>query len=203
MMPGDAIYWDDRFRTVGHGKANWYQHRPLISERLILECGVKKDAAIVDIGGGTSLLVDVLLDDHFTDITVVDLSQVALDEANERNPKNSVHWIQDDIRTWQPLRTFDLWHDRAMYHFLTEPKDQRHYWRMAENSIAPGGHIIVATFAEDGPTHCSGLPVKRYTVRQLREAMGSEFIFKSSEDELHRTPDGHEQPFHWVVATRR
>jgi 2-polyprenyl-3-methyl-5-hydroxy-6-metoxy-1,4-benzoquinol methylase len=201
-MPGDGIYWDDRYRTVGHANASWYQHRPLLSLRLIEELGVAKDAAVVDVGGGASALVDCLLEDGFTDITVVDLSQVALDEARGRLADREVEWIQADVRKWAPARVYDLWHDRATYHFLTSPDDQHAYWQTVREHVSPGGHVIVATFALDGPSRCSGLPVQRYDAGSLGAAMGEGFGLIRSEEELHHTPGGADQPFTWVVAAR-
>ena len=201
-MPGDGIYWDDRYRTVGHANASWYQHRPILSLRLIEELGVAKDAAVVDVGGGASALVDCLLEDGFTDITVVDLSQVALDEARGRLADREVEWIQADVREWVPARVYDLWHDRATYHFLTSPDDQHAYWQTVREHVSPGGHVIVATFALDGPSRCSGLPVQRYDVGSLVAAMGEGFSLLQSEEELHHTPGGADQPFTWVVAAR-
>ena len=201
-MPGDAVYWDDRYRTVGHANASWFQHRPLLSLRIIEELGVAKDAAVVDVGGGASALVDCLLEDGFTDITVVDLSQVALDEARGRLADRGVEWIQADVRGWVPSRVYDLWHDRATYHFLTSPDDQHAYWRNVRDHLSPGGHVIVATFALDGPSRCSGLPVQRYDAGSLIAAMGEGFELIRSEEELHHTPGGADQPFTWIVAAR-
>ena len=201
-MPGDAVYWDDRYRTVGHANASWFQHRPLLSLRIIEELGVAKDAAVVDVGGGASALVDCLLEDGFTDITVVDLSQVALDEARGRLADRGVEWIQADVRGWVPSRVYDLWHDRATYHFLTSPDDQHAYWQTVREHVSPGGHVIVATFALDGPSRCSGLPVQRYDAGGLIAAMGEGFKLIRSEEELHHTPGGADQPFTWIVAAR-
>lgn len=201
-MPGDAVYWDDRYRTIGHANASWYQHRPLLSLRLIEELGVARDAAIVDVGGGASALVDCLLDDGFADITVVDLSQVALDEARARLEGREVEWIQADIKGWVPSRVYDVWHDRATYHFLTGPDDQQRYWQMVRDHVRPGGHVIVATFALDGPSRCSGLPVQRYDAGGLVAAMGEGLRLVRSEEELHHTPGGADQPFTWAVAAR-
>lgn len=201
-MPEDGDYWDDRYRTVGHSNASWYQHRPLLSLRLIEELEVAKDAAIVDVGGGASALVDCLLDDGFADITVVDLSQVALDEARGRLAGREVEWIQADVRRWVPTRVYDLWHDRAAYHFLTGPDDQQRYWQMVRDHVHPGGHVIVATFALDGPSRCSGLPVQRYDAGGLVAAMGEGLRLVRAEEELHHTPGGADQPFTWIVAAR-
>ena len=201
-MPGDGVYWDDRYRTIGHANVSWFQHRPLLSLRLIESVNPPKDARIVDVGGGASALVDCLLEDGFHDITVVDLSRAALDEASARIPGNTVTWVQTDIREWQPQRDFDIWHDRAAYHFLTDPGDQQRYWRMVRDHLVPGGHLVIATFAEDGPEQCSGLDVARYSPEQLIAAMGEGFTPIATEREIHRTPSGGEQPFTWVLARR-
>lgn len=201
-MPGDADYWDDRYRTIGHASVSWFQQRPETSLRLIESLGLPTSARIVDVGGGASSLVDCLIADGFTDITVVDLSRAALDEASARIPGNHVTWIQSDVREWQPMFDFDLWHDRAAYHFLTEPGDQRDYWQKVRDHLVPGGHLVIATFAQDGPLQCSGLDVARYSAEQLIAAMGEGFTPVATEREIHRTPSGGEQPFTWVVARR-
>lgn len=111
-------------------------------------------------------------------------------------------WVRSDVRDWQPSRSYDLWHDRAAYHFLIEPGDQEQYWHNVRAHVEPGGYVIVATFAEDGPQMCSGLPVRRYGHDELRAAMGSGFTVVASERESHVTPNGGEQLFIWLVATR-
>ena len=201
-MPGDAVHWDERYRTIGHASASWFQRRPILSLRLIEELEVAEHAAIVDIGGGASALVDCLVDEGFADVTVVDLSEAAMDEARARIPNSQVEWIQADVRTWNPGREYDVWHDRAAYHFLTDPKDQQRYWQTVRNHLHRGGHVIAATFAPDGPESCSGLPVQRYNVDDLAAAMGEGLRIVRTANELHRTPGGADQPFTWVVATR-
>ena len=201
-MSVDAAYWDDRYRTIGHANVSWFQQRPGMSLRLIERVDPPKEARIVDVGGGASSLVDCLVDDGFTHLTVVDLSQAALDEASARISGNAVEWIQADIRTWRPAQDFDIWHDRAAYHFLTDPGDQQRYWRMVRDHLVPGGHLVIATFADDGPLQCSGLDVARYSPEQLIAAMGEGFTPVTTEHESHHTPSGGEQPFTWVLARR-
>ena len=201
-MPGDAVYWDDRYRTIGHSNTSWYQHRPLLSLRLIDSVQPSIGDRIVDVGGGASALVDCLIEEGYRDITVVDISRQALDEASARIPGSAVTWIQSDIRDWRPTGDFDLWHDRAAYHFLTEPEDQHRYWQRVRDHLVPGGHVVIATFAEDGPVQCSGLDVARYSADELIAAMGEGFAPITTEREIHRTPAGGEQPFTWVVARR-
>lgn len=205
-------HWDDRYRTVGSTQVSWYQPRPETSLRMIQSViGAPADAAIVDVGGGASTLVDALVSDGHRDVTVVDISAQALQESAVRlaleasDPEvghATVHWIQADIREWEPEAMYDLWHDRAVYHFLTEPTDQQHYWNVVRDHVRVGGHVVVATFAEDGPTMCSGLPVQRYSAEELLEAMGGGFALVASAREMHRTPSGGEQAFTWVVARR-
>lgn len=205
-------HWDDRYRTVGSTQVSWYQPRPETSLRMIQSViGAPADAAIVDVGGGASTLVDALVSDGHRDVTVVDISAQALQESAVRlaleasDPEAghaTVHWIQADIREWEPEAMYDLWHDRAVYHFLTERTDQQHYWNVVRDHVRVGGHVVMATFAEDGPTMCSGLPVQRYSAEELLEAMGEGFALVASAREMHRTPSGGEQAFTWVVARR-
>lgn len=200
---GTAEYWDHRYDSIGATKVSWYQAHPTPSVGLIAGLGLDKKAPIVDVGGGASTLVDSLIRDGFSDITVVDISQRALEEAASRVPDSGgVTWVRSDVRDWRPSRSYALWHDRAAYHFLIEPGDQEQYWHNVREHVEPGGHVIVATFAEDGPQMCSGLPVCRYGHDELRAAMGSGFTVVASERESHVTPNGGEQLFIWLVATR-
>lgn len=202
MAVSSAAHWDDRYRTVGSTQVSWFQAEPTRSLELIDGLELPKDAPIVDVGGGASLLVDRLVDRGFTDITVVDLSQAALDEANGRLSGSTVAWVQADVRAWVPSTDFVLWHDRAVYHFLTDSTDQQRYWQTVRDHVPPGGHVVIATFAEDGPEQCSGLPVQRYSARQLQESAGAGFDLVRSEREVHVTPSGGEQAFTWLVLRR-
>jgi 2-polyprenyl-3-methyl-5-hydroxy-6-metoxy-1,4-benzoquinol methylase len=200
---GTAEYWDHRYDSIGATKVSWYQAHPAPSVRLIAGLGLDRKAPIVDVGGGASTLVDALIRDGFSDTTVVDISQRALEEAAARVPDSGgVTWVRSDVRDWRPTRSFALWHDRAAYHFLIDPSDQEQYWDTVREQVAPGSYVIVATFAEDGPQMCSGLPVRRYSHDELQAAMGSGFTVVASERESHLTPTGGEQPFNWLVATR-
>ena len=200
---GTSEYWDHRYDSIGATKVSWYQAHPTPSVRLIAGLGLDKKAPIVDVGGGASTLVDALIRDGFSDITVVDISQRALAEAASRVPDSGgVTWVRSDVRDWRPSRSYALWHDRAAYHFLIEPGDQQQYWQNVREHVEPGGYVIVATFAEDGPQMCSGLPVRRYSHDELRAAMGSGFTVVASERESHGTPNGGEQLFIWLVAAR-
>lgn len=205
-------HWDDRYRTVGSTQVSWFQSHPETSLRLIESVvNAPPNAAIVDVGGGASTLVDALVEGGHRDVTVVDISAQALQESALRLAREvgdpqlahaTVHWTRADIREWEPEAVYDVWHDRAVYHFLVEQGDQQRYWDTVRDHLHIGGFVVMATFAEDGPTMCSGLPVQRYSANELVAAMGEGFALVVSERELHRTPSGGEQAFTWVVARR-
>lgn len=196
-----AQFWDDRYATIGGSAVSWFQSSPDMSLRLIGV--VPGSAAIVDVGGGASQLAAELQRSGHSDVTVVDLSAEATGQglAHALKP-HDISCIVTDIRDWQPQRTFDVWHDRAAYHFLTEPSDQRDYWKKVRDHVAIGGRVVMATFAEDGPEMCSGLPVIRYSPEELEVAMGDGFAVTHSERQIHITPTGGEQKFIWIVAER-
>ena len=202
VKEGTAQYWDQRYDTIGATKVSWFQAHPTRSLDFITDLGLDRTAPIVDVGGGASTLVDALIHDGFTDVTVVDLSRRALDGAAARVPGPGVLWVQCDVLQWRPTRRYALWHDRAAYHFLTEPGDQQRYWQNVGEHLQPGGHVIMATFAMDGPRMCSGLPVQRYDHDELGAAMGTGFTVVATDREIHVTPTGGEQPFIWVVAVK-
>jgi 2-polyprenyl-3-methyl-5-hydroxy-6-metoxy-1,4-benzoquinol methylase len=201
IQPGTAEYWDQRYASIGDTSVSWFQDRPSTSLALIAEVA-GPHASVVDVGGGASRLVDHLLAEGYRDLTVVDLSQEALRASRDRVGEAPVTWIAIDVREWQPARSFDVWHDRAAYHFLTDTDDQQRYWHLVRASVTPGGHVIVSTFAADGPEMCSGLPVTRYSHEQLRQAMGEEFEILRTGLEEHVTPTGGTQSFQWTLARR-
>lgn len=195
-------HWDSRYDSLGDTGVSWFQDTPVMSLGLLATVGITSERSIVDVGGGASRLVDVLVAEGFADLSVVDVSERALDLGRARLPSAAVRWVHADVRTWRPGRTFDVWHDRAAYHFLTEPDEQDAYWRLVRSVVPPGGYVIVGTFAEDGPESCSGLPVSRYSAEQLIRAMGSGFEVCSVQHETHMTPALAEQRFVWVAARR-
>ncbi len=196
-----AEYWDGRYAGIDDTTVSWYQETPDISLMLIDRVSEPR-AGVVDIGGGAGRLVDHLLAHGYHDVTVVDLSQQALNMARDRVGVAPVHWVVSDVRDWQPDRTFDVWHDRAAYHFLVDADEQLRYWELVRSSVPLGGHVIMATFAEDGPQTCSGLPVHRYSADGLAASMGEGFRPVESLREEHTTPSGGSQSFVWVVAER-
>jgi trans-aconitate methyltransferase len=177
---------------------------PTTSLRLV-ESAAAGRGSVLDVGAGSSSLVDVLLAESFEDLTVLDVSGTALDSVRSRLAERGqhVHLVQADLLEWEPVRTFDVWHDRAVFHFLTRPEDRSRYVQVAAGAVRTGGTLIVATFASDGPTHCSGLPVSRYDAAELAAEFETFFYLVQSEREEHRTPAGVVQPFTWAVLRRR
>jgi 2-polyprenyl-3-methyl-5-hydroxy-6-metoxy-1,4-benzoquinol methylase len=197
-------HWEEVYATRAADEVSWYQRDPATSVRLVEACAPARSAAIVDVGSGASFLVDRLLDDGYRDVTVVDVSARALEGVRTRLREHarSVTFVCSDVLDWSPERTYDVWHDRAAFHFLTDEVDRAHYVDVARESVRPGGALIVATFAADGPTHCSGLPVRRHSAHDLAAGFGAGFVLESSEREEHVTPAGVVQPFTWTVLRR-
>jgi SAM-dependent methyltransferase len=200
-VPGSEAYWDHRYATIGDTQVSWFEESPTTS-LLLVERVSDPSQSLVDVGGGASRLVDALLERGYRDLTVVDLSQEALTAAHARIGEAPVSWVVTDIRDWQPDRTFDVWHDRAAYHFLTDPDDQQRYWHLVRESVPAGGHVVIATFAEDGPQMCSGLPITRYSAAELEAAMGDGFALLDTVRHQHSTPAGGAQSFLWLLAER-
>lgn len=191
-------HWEEVYTTKASDSVSWFQEHAEHSLRIIRHTGLGKEAAIIDVGGGASTLVDDLLADSHTDLTVLDLSAAALAVARQRlgARADSVHWIEGDILGAKfPLHRFDIWHDRAVFHFLTDPADRHAYVERVMRAVRPGGHVIVATFAEDGPEKCSGLPVMRYRPDSLHAEFGDAFVLLKHEEEAHHTPAGKVQQF--------
>ncbi|PJF10236.1 trans-aconitate 2-methyltransferase [Pseudorhodobacter sp. MZDSW-24AT] len=197
-MAEEPNRWEDVYQSKKEGETSWFEDRPQVSLDLIAATGVGKDAAIVDVGAGSSRLVDCLLEQGFRGITVLDLSDTALAKARSRLPQDApVEWVVANILHWQPTGRFDVWHDRAAFHFLTGAADQDAYLRVMDRALLPGGHAIIGTFAPDGPTQCSGLPVARYDAALLSERLGSGYRLVRSLNHEHRTPWGSVQRFHF------
>lgn len=183
-------HWENVYQTKGEREVSWFQESPAISLDLIRATGVEADTSIIDIGGGASRLVDALLEAGFADITVLDLSEKALAAAKARLGARSaaVTWVAADITAWLPPQSYGLWHDRAAFHFLTDANDRAAYVRRLLQAVGPGGHVIIGTFALDGPERCSGLPVVRYDAASLGKVLGPSFELIESRDQAHHTP---------------
>lgn len=190
-------HWQTVYQTKSSTDVSWYQFVPNRSLELIKSAAMLPEAAILDVGGGDCTLVDNLLAAGFTDITVLDISSAALDSAKSRlgAAAGGVVWIAADITDWQPVRRFDLWHDRAVFHFLVDPTLRRRYLGVLQAALVPGGHVVIATFGPEGPTRCSGLDVQRYSVAELSAVLGSCFRLIRSHLDVHLTPAGREQQF--------
>ena len=196
-------HWEHVYRDKPPTKVSWYQPHALRSLDLIRRVSPPPSGAIIDVGGGASTLVDDLLDAGYHDLTVLDLSATALAEARARLGARAgdVRWIEADILTAPlPRAGYSVWHDRAVFHFLTAPADRARYVRQVRSAVRSGGFVIVATFADDGPTRCSGLEVHRYSPEALHAEFGAPFQLIASEREEHVTPGGGRQAFIYCLC---
>ncbi|MDD5175700.1 MAG: class I SAM-dependent methyltransferase [Sterolibacterium sp.] len=197
-------HWEGVYSTVREHELGWYQVKPNTSLRLISELGIGHGAAVIDVGGGASNLVDHLLDLGFLDITVLDISATALKSVMVRLGMRAaaVKWLTGDITQLKPVGPYKLWHDRAVFHFLTDPKDRATYVSILSNAVPAGAHVIMATFADDGPEMCSNLPVCRYSPEQLSAELGDGFALLESLRETHVTPSQGQQNFIYCCFRR-
>jgi SAM-dependent methyltransferase len=198
--------WDERHRTTPVDELSWFEPVPITSLGLIDRLGIDGCDAVIDVGGGASALAGALVERGFTDVTVLDISEQALEVAAGRLPDaKRVTWIIADIRAWQPNRRWQLWHDRAVFHFLTATHDRDAYLRALAEGLAPRGALIVGTFAPDGPERCSGLPLQRYDAETLVRVISARVPLEvvATLKDVHVTPRGDAQPFTWVAARRR
>jgi ubiquinone/menaquinone biosynthesis C-methylase UbiE len=201
-----AQYWDARYRTAPVERLSWFEPTATMSLGFLDALGVDRADSLIDIGGGVSPLGGDLLRRGFGDITVLDVSHAALAVAATRLPcPNRVQWVAADVRTWPPERTWKVWHDRAMFHFLTTDDDRDAYLDTMARSLAPGGGLVMATFALDGRERCSGLPVQRYDAQTLVATVSSYVDAELVTEARHvrRTPSGAQQAFTWIACRRR
>lgn len=199
-------HWEQVYRTRAPDQVSWYQPEARISLNLIRRVAADRDAAIIDVGGGASTLVDGLLDSGYRDITVLDIASEALAVTRARLGERAgdVRWIDDDIVTADlPAAAYDVWHDRAVFHFLTDAADRARYMDQVKHALRPGGHLIMATFALDGPPRCSGLGVVRYSAESLGVELGNGFELLDSVREEHHTPSGAIQRFQYSLLRMR
>lgn len=191
-------HWDHVYETKAPTQVSWYQEHAQLSLQLIQRTGVLPTARIIDVGGGASTLADGLVAAGFQHITVLDISGASLQLARQRlgAAAAGVTWIEADITEASlPGQAYDLWHDRAVFHFLTRPVDRQRYASAVRHAVRPGGHIIIATFALDGPDRCSGLETMRYSPATLHAEFGDDFTLAGHAREIHRTPSGTDQAF--------
>jgi len=200
---GRAEHWEHVYQTKGPDQVSWFQAEAHLSRQLIETLAPARSHSIIDIGAGASTLVDGLLDAGYGALTVLDLSPAALRVARARLSSRAtrVEWLAADVlEASLPVQAFDVWHDRAVFHFLTGAADRRRYVEQVLCAVRPGGLVIVATFAEDGPTRCSGLDVARYSPAQLHAEFGTPFALLESHREVHTTPSGATQAFTYCAC---
>lgn len=198
-------HWEQVYQTKASDSVSWFQEHARQSVQLIQQTGVGSTAGIIDVGGGASTLVDDLLAEGYSNVTVLDLSEAALSTAKLRlgDQGKDVTWLVGDITQIElPVNAYDVWHDRAVFHFLTTHQEREAYVRAVMRAVKPGGHVIVATFAEDGPEKCSGLPVMRYSADQLHAEFGVPFTLLRQEREEHHTPFGTVQKFVYCLCRK-
>jgi hypothetical protein len=192
-------HWDGVYQN-DPGQLSWYQPNAALSIELMAALEVPTDAAVIDVGGGASTLVDQLHAGGFTDVSVLDVSQLALDIARRRlGTASNVHWLHEDLLAWEPTRRYDLWHDRAAFHFLVDEPDRARYRHLLRTALAPGGAVVIGTFGPSGPVHCSGLPVAGYGPDELQAELGDGFTLAAGRLEEHTTPSGATQQFTWLA----
>lgn len=195
MNPQD--HWNQVYQTKTPEDVSWFQPRPEVSLRLIAATGISKADGVIDVGGGASVLVDFLVTDGFKQLAVLDISAAALEHAKQRLGSRAVEvtWFEADVTQFNPPHRFGLWHDRAVFHFLTNEADRRKYVEALTRTLTPDGHVIIATFAKDGPLKCSGLDVCRYDAASICAELGPRFKLMEQMDETHITPWETQQKF--------
>lgn len=204
-MTDASRHWENVYATKGEDQVSWFQETPAPSLELIELVGAVGSSGIIDIGGGASRLADWLVAKGYEDVTVLDLSAAALASARSRmgDRADRVTWIAADVTAWEPSRTYDVWHDRAAFHFLTEPNDKIAYVARLRRALRPGGHAIIGTFAPDGPERCSGLVVSRYDADSLATTLGQGFELIDARRHEHTTPWGATQKFQFSTFRRQ
>jgi len=198
-------HWQEVWSEAHPGTVSWYQETPDLSLRMIEASGIGKDARVIDIGAGASTLVDSLLDRGFKNVAVLDLAEASVRHTRARLGARSeaVTWLTEDVTAFRPEEPVDLWHDRAVMHFLTRKRDRKAYVQALYRSLACEGHAIIATFALDGPKRCSGLPVVRYGPAEMAALLGPEFRILDTVPETHVTPRTVEQRFTYFLLQRK
>lgn len=198
-------HWETIYQTKAFEEVSWYQPTPKTSLALIETLQLPKDAPIIDIGGGDSFLVDYLLDLGYNQITVLDISEAALQRAQQRlgERAHAVQWICADVTQFEPPQEYAVWHDRAAFHFLTEDREVQRYIKTAGLAIASGGHLLLATFSDEGPKKCSGIDIRQYNAARLEQLFATQFEPEETFTEDHPTPSGNTQNFVFCRMKRK
>lgn len=202
MTQPSTEHWDEAHRRSAKAGASWFESVPTISLEMIAALG-GVDTSVIDIGGGTSTLADELIVVGHHDVTVLDISREARRISRSRS-RSSIEptWIIADVVSWSPTRRYDIWHDRAVLHFLIDDNDRDLYQHQLQRTVSVGGGVVIGVFAPEGPTHCSGLEVRRYSADDLIEFLGEDFLEVERRIQDHSTPNGAIQPFSWIAARR-
>jgi ubiquinone/menaquinone biosynthesis C-methylase UbiE len=197
-------HWEKIYSESSDANFSWFQTHPSISLDLIDHASIGLTDHVIDVGGGSSMLVDHLLDAGFQNLAVLDISANALAMARQRlgDQAEKIQWIESDITSYETPRHYELWHDRAVFHFLTDAEDRRQYVDVLRRALAPHGSVIIAAFAIGGPTMCSGLNVVQYDADKLSSVLGDEFRLVETAEEIHITPKNAEQAFQYFRFTR-
>ena len=194
-------HWEDVYQTKEADQVSWYQVQDDQFLDLLKLLKIKPDQKIIDVGSGASILIDQLIASEYSNLHVLDLSQTALEKtqlrlAHKGLKTENIEWVVGDICTVSlPHQHFDLWHDRAVFHFMTTAQQQEQYLANLKSALKKGGYLVMSIFAEDGPTQCSGLPVQRYSLEELQKRLGHDFILVHAQKDLHRTPWDSTQSF--------
>lgn len=194
-------HWENVYQNKSAQEVSWYQEVPTVSLSIIKDLSFNKEDRIIDVGGGASTLVDGLLQEGFERISVLDLSLSALEQAKKRLGERAkkVDWYEEDITLFAPNTSYRLWHDRAVFHFLTELSDREKYKQVLEASVKEGGYVVIAAFAKNGPSQCSGLNIVQYDADKIKKELGVTFQLMDEVIEKHMTPSKKEQLFHYFV----
>jgi len=203
-MSDRKTHWEKVYRNKSPLAVSWFQEEPTLSLRLIRNAGFNRDAPLIDVGGGASRLVDGLCKDGFTNISLLDVSGQALAHAKLRLGEKAlgVKWYEADVTEFNPPHRFSLWHDRAVFHFLTAKEDRNRYVEVLNHALKPGGHLIIMAFAINGPIKCSGLDIVQYDVEKMKAELGENFDLIENGIEVHITPAANEQKFAYFHFTK-
>lgn len=198
-------HWQNIYQEKSPLDVSWYQKEPKLSLELIHRAGVRDDEATIDVGGGSSVLVDFLCKEGFTKLSVLDISENALADAKKRlgEAGKNIEWFEADITKFSPPHKFSLWHDRAVFHFLTDESDRKKYVSTLLQTLRPKGHLIIASFAIGGPEQCSGLEIVQYDSSKLKAELGEEFEMVEEISEIHITPTNKKQKFKYFRFIRK
>lgn len=198
------LHWENIYTEKLAEEVSWYQQEPTVSLEFIEHLS-DKNAQIIDIGGGVSLLIDHLLQAGYANLALLDISGKAIADVKKRlsTQASKVEWFEQDITEFSPPHSYDIWHDRAVFHFLTDKQARQLYVKALKNAVKPGAHIIIAAFAKDGPKQCSDLDIVQYDRFAIQHELGDEFILLNSQEETHITPAGKEQRFIYFVFQRQ